>query len=547
MQSIGKLTIRYSKALAKKTSLGKKLSNIRQEALIAKNNNLEVETISIKDTVKAISKNVQGKKIKIGLELVQNKKYMKALIVYMRQTSKNFLTLLRMNPQNLFKVMVETGGVGPNKFLQIISSDEKLLAQVPSFFKKTILGSRSNNTATRTLQQVNKELIAKFNGKYTTIEKMGVGTVAEAYLIKDNTGKERVAKFIKKGINEKLLDAEEIIFTTLLKKIIKDPKQAQQKVERLQNLYKGWKIELNFVQEAKYNKLLAQKAKRFNVAKITELSQDAQIIIYEKAEGIQADKFIHLVEEFKQNPKEYLKKYKNLLLEHPWMNDPEQVLKGFTSNFIKSFNEMLLFSKKGMSIMHCDPHTGNMFVNPPDAKGKIKTTFIDTGNCCIRTSKDIAADLKFFLNYFIGNSKEVAKYFIGHAQSLPKNKNTEQIVNELSSQMDKKLFKNGYNITNIKDNQKVIDRILDDMNIFLSPKTTTALKAQAQAMNNIQAFYNLSGTPQSQIIYKILPDAIKGMIKLSNIENPYNMVKSAIGHMIKETNTSLKTLFQFTS
>ena len=149
------------------------------------------------------------------------------------------------------------------------------------------------------------------------------------------------------------------------------------------------------------------------------------------AEGVQSNKFTEMVKDFRRNPKEYAEKYRDVIAKYPQLETPEKVLKEFSENFMGSFDEMLMFSKKKLkgSVMHGDPPEGNVFVSF-DKKGKAKTTFIDTGNCVIRSVKNIKNDLTFFSNYFVGNSKEVAKHFVNGATMLPKGKSSEQIIKE---------------------------------------------------------------------------------------------------------------------
>lgn len=545
---IGEEAYSIAKSLAKRTNFGKKLYSIKQSAIEAKNIPLDKQTQNIGDVFESVAKGINGREKAIMQNLAADKSFNSALKVYSKKTNLNYSNLISMNQTELFKTMAESGGVGPNKFLQIISSDKELLAQLPEGCQKIALDSRSSNTATRTIQEAQVELSAAFSGGYQAKKLLGVGTIGEAYLVKDASGKEFVAKMVKKGVDKELLDSEEEVFTKLLGNIISDPQKAEQKVKMLKGLYKDWKKELDFSLETDYNHKLAKGAKRFSVANITEISKDTKSVIYEKANGIQANTFIEMIKDFKENPKAYFEKYKALIDEYPAMRTPTKALAEFAQNFMGSFNEMLLFSKKGVkgSVMHGDPHAGNVFVSFT-AKGKAKTKFIDTGNCVVRSRNEIKGDLNFFTNYFVGNSKEIAKYFVERAELLPKNKTKEEITKELSSKIHEKLFNSGRNVTNFDDNQKIIDNILDQHGILLSTESSTALKAELQAINTIKELYNLSGKSTSSIISAMVPDVLKGIGRISLHTNPFKIIKPGLQQLKNDPQTGFGTLFQMIS
>lgn len=542
MGVIGKQFYSLAKSVVKCTSWGRKLCNIKSAALEFKSNPLKVENI---DVFESITQGVKGREATIASNLLRNKGFNRSLQAYSKKTGLKFSELAMMNEEALFKHMAEHGGVGPNKFLQIISSDENMLKQMPESIQKMALKSRSENAATRTLSEVQEEISTMFNGKYNVEKQLGVGTIGEAYLIKDTSGKKYVAKLIKKGVDEDLLKNEEEIFIPILKQMIPDAQKARQKTELLKGLYIDWAKEVNFVQEAKYNEALAKGAKRFDVAKVVELSKDTKCVVQEMAEGVQSDKFIQMVKDYRKNPVEYAEKYKDVIEKYPALKTPEKVLNEFSDNFMGSFDEMLMFSKRKLkgSVMHGDPHQGNIFVSFTD-KGKAKTTFIDTGNCVVRSIKNVKDDLSFFANYFVGNSKEVAKFFVERAKFLPKGKNLEQLQKEITQKFDEKLFKSGCNVTDFTKNQAVIDNILDETGIVLASEFSTSLKAELQGIQTAKELFNLSGKSNSKIISTMIPDVLKGVGKISLHSNPFTIIKPAGKQLLNNTETGFGTLFQ---
>lgn len=275
------------------------------------------------------------------------------------------------------------------------------------------------------------------------------------------------------------------------------------------------------------------------------MSKDGRAVIYEKVQGIQANKFIEMIKDFKEDPKKYFEKYKDIIAQYPWMQNPLKVTKEFAENFMGSFSEMLLFSKNKIKgrVMHGDPHTGNFFVTF-SKKGIPKTEFIDTGNCVLRSRKDIAEDLKFFSNYFVGNSEEMAKYFIKRAEALPKDKTVTQLVENLKNKLDERIFKSGCRVTDFGTNQKIIDEILDNEGIILSTSSSTSLKAQLQAMFTINELNHLAGLSKSSMLSKMIPDVLKGTAKMSLRTNPFEIVEPAIKKLKEDPDTGFGTLFQ---
>lgn len=545
MGNFGSSVTKIGKSLIKQTFIGRKLSEIRTIALECKRIPLEVKTADVKDIfVSTISSNINNGK-KIYSSLLDDKSFISSLQTYVNKLHIEIPNLAKTGEDGILKIILELGTVGPSKFLQIISSDESIINQLPSKIKKVIEQTTSNNKPTRSLEEAQKEISEMFSGKYSVIERSGTGTIGEGYWVQDKSGKKYVAKLIKKGVDTNFLDAEEEIFTKVLRQILPDTPKSEQKIKTLKGMYKDWKNEVNYVIEAKYNKMLATGAKRFSVAGVTDLSKDARGIVYTAAEGIQADKFMEMVKLYKKDPNLYFEQYKDIIKKYPAMKSPEKVAKQFALNFMKSFDEMFLFRKKGLqgSMMHGDPHKGNIFV-AFDKNGEAKTQFIDTGNCVFRSQKDIKEDLRFLASYFVGGSEEMARYFIKRAESLPKGKSKEQTIQILKEELDSQLFKKGCCVTNFGRNQKLINTIIDDQGILLSNESSTSLKAQLQFLETTQELYHLAKLDKAQIMRNMAPDVLNGIMKLSFSTNTIKIVAPEVKQLRKDPVTGFGTLFQ---
>lgn len=534
----------FAKVIINNTRVGKTILDAKISASVARNIPLQAPPApSMTDVIKTVFEGTIKNGHQIISDLAKND-LGEQFGSYAKKVSERFAEFAKASNDPL-SVAPDSLGLGPSKFFQIIASDESIMKQLPEHVRQIILKSKSNNTPTRTLKEAQQEIDAAFGNKYSIKDRLGVGSVGEAYLAEAKSGKEFVPKMIKKGLDKESVEIEEQVFSKLVEFLAKDGEDGQRKSEMLKALYEDWKKELDFTQEVANNKALAQGAKRYKVAGIAELSKDAKCVIYEKAQGVKAEKFVNMVLDYRHNPVEYAQKYKSELAEHPWMSNPEEPLKEFATSYIKAFSEMMLFVKKGSkSVMHGDPHVGNVFVTK-DSSGKILPTFIDTGCCINRTSGDVAADLNFFTNYFVGNSNGIASYFVSKAKYLPAGKSMQEIKASLAKKLDEKLFRSGGNITDLVKSQKIINNLLDEEKIFINPKDSTALKAQMQFVATGLSLHQLSGNDSGDILVKILPDVAKGIGHISLRENPIPIIKPAAKHILDKGKDAMESFFQF--
>lgn len=442
---------------------------------------------------------------------------------------------------------IEMSGVGPTKFAQIISGSPKDMAKIEAKYPelaKAMKETRSHCSFSRSMEEAQQLINSSFPGQKLVIQKeMSAGSIGAAYIVKKPDGSTAVVKMLKKGVTKETLDAEEELTMRVLKELSSSPEEYAKNKEMFKTYYKDWKEELNFFSEYKNNKLLATGAKRYKVADITDISKDGSCILMDMAHGIQMNKLVEILKDYKANPTEFATKYAKEIEKNPWLKNPEKVIKELPSTLLKTFDEQFLFLKKGgKTLMHGDPHTGNFFVTA-DENGKLIPEFIDTGNCVARTSNQVKQDISFFSNYLVGNSQGIAKYFIEQCAYTGADKQAK--IWELAADIEKNIFGKKQQITKFGDVQGSLMSILKKHGLSMSPENATAMKAQMQFFSAISEAGKLSGkTFDITTLMKDIPQAIWGMVK--NGENPWVALKEAVKFAIHNQQRAVGTAYQFT-
>lgn len=534
-----------------------------------------------------VSEEVRRQAPKIVNEVKNNitdAEYLKALGQFAKRYKMSAEELLRMPKDELLQLVMSKSGVGPCKFAQIISSEESIMSKLSPKLQEVIKKTQSSNFFTRTLAEAQSEVNRAFgkkqaqfllrapgasgilpevaNADIKLVKALSAGTVGETYLARDmKTGKEYIVKMIKKGVNAEQLQMEENLFTGFIHRFAPDAATEAQHTNYIRNLYKDWGKELDFACEYDYNKLLQQGAKRYKVADIVRMSEDKTCILMKKADGIQMNKLMEILKDYKTSPVGFAEKYKDLIAENPWLANPDKVIKELPVSMAKSFDEMFLFMKKGgKSVMHGDPHMGNYFITA-GKDGKLVPVFIDTGNCVVRDAKQIQNDLKFFADYAVGNSRGIAEYFYRQCdvdvarlasrsqQRLASSCATqdEMIINAISQDIHRYIFGKNHNVSDVGDVMRTIRVIMEKNGLNMRPETITALKAQLQFTSNISEVASLSGgnSALTGTIIRDIPQAIVNMAK--NRMNPIKPFKGSLKFARNNKELSSNCLYQFLS
>lgn len=487
----------------------------------------------------------QSEGYSVARNLSQDSDFVATYNRYAEKTGLHKLTKDGKTDEQIFQELIETSGVGPTKFAQIISNDQKIMSKIENpALRKAITNTRSDCSFSRTIEEAQDVVAKSFPGQnFVLEEELKAGSIGAAYLVKRPDGSTAVLKMLKKGVDKEQLALEEKLFTRLVKEFGDTPDDVAKHQGMLKSWYKDWAEELDFTKEFQYNKTLANGAKRYKVADITNISKDGTCIIMNKANGIQMDKLVEILNNYKSNPTEFASKYAEKIKENPWLADPEKVMKELPTTLLKTFDEQFMFMKKGgKSLMHGDPHTGNFFITADD-NGKLIPEFIDTGNCVARTSKQIKDDINFFTNYFVGNSDAVAKYFIKQCDYNGPYKNT--LTKSIAKEIQEQIFGKKHNITKFSDVQSNIMAILEKYGLHMSSENATAMKAQMQFFSAVAEAGKLSGQSLNiGTLLKDIPQASWGMVKTGI--NPWSSIKDALKFACHNQKQAVGTAYQFT-
>lgn len=365
---------------------------------------------------------------------------------------------------------------------------------------------KSDCPQSRTVKEAQEFISKTYGDKYTIIKDkaLGVGTVAETFLAKDNTtGKEVVLKFLKKGMSKEKIENDRQAFIKLLKDANKnDEKRSDYLIRKINSLYDAWVQEVDLSKEMEATQILGRNARHYNAVKPIEVKNN--IYVMEKAPGIQFNEFID--EMMKQNKK-----------------ISEKDMFAILTNYFQVFFEQLLsVPKKGMKVMHADPHPGNVFIDISNLDKPF--TFIDTGNVLRYTPEEAIENALNHIDYFIGNTTGIAKALLRNAnlpegmtfeqaQKIVENGLKEKVYNGHSELIDGNLFKNVNNIGL---------KIMEDHHIIPNQNNTNLLKAETTYLHNLTCLKD---------IQKIID---KNNDRLTNIE-----AKEQIKLMLKEIRESI--------
>lgn len=330
---------------------------------------------------------------------------------------------------------------------------------------------KSDCPQSRTVKEAQEFISKTYGDKYTIIndKALGVGTVAETFLAKDNnTGKEVVLKFLKKGMSLEKIEKDRTEFINLIK-AQKDSDSDSEKtnflIRKINTLYDAWAKETDLSKEMEATEILGRNAKHYHAVKPIEVKNN--IYVMEKAPGIQFNQFIDQM--LKENKKISQK-------------DMFYLMRNYFQVF---FEQLLSVPKKGTKVMHADPHPGNVFIDLTDRNRPF--TFIDTGNVLRYTPEEAIENALNHIDYFLGNTRGIAKALLRNA-NLPDRMTQKQAQEIVEKGLNKKVY-NGHSKL-IEGNlfKEVNDiglKIMSDNNIIPNQNNTNLLKAEITYFSNL--------------------------------------------------------------
>lgn len=385
---------------------------------------------------------------------------------------------------------------------------------------------KSDCPQSRTAREAQEFISKTFQNKYTIIndKALGVGTVAETFLAKDNTtGKDVVLKFLKKGMSLEKIEKDRTEFINLIKSQEKTPSDKTNFLLRKINmLYDAWAKEVDLLKEMEAAQILGKNAKHYYTVKPIEVKNN--IYVMEKARGIQFNRFIDQM--MKDNKK-----------------ISEKDMFSLIRNYFQVFFEQLLsVPKHGAKVMHADPHPGNVFI---DLSNKLRPfTFIDTGNVLHYTPQEAIDNTLNHLDYFIGNTRGITKSLLRNA-NLPEGMSPTQAQKIVEKGLKEKVYNGHTSLIGgnlFKDINDIGLKIMSDNNIIPNENNTNLLKAEITYFTNltclkdIQKIIDKSGDKLSSI-------EAQEQLKLMAEEIRESLINAAInnkGYTTKQIKDRLK-------
>lgn len=346
---------------------------------------------------------------------------------------------------------------------------------------------RENCPRTRDDAAVQAFLKEKLGDGYVFKKCLGVGTIAETYLVTTPDGKEVCVKALKEGISKEKILADKEKFVELIKGL--EGKSQQEKDYLLRNiddLAEGIAKEVDFQNEAEAAKKLLEYTKTAKVVKPIEVKNG--VYIMEKAEGISLDSLIKLnrqkswlssaerrlerlkrgelkewEEEWAKNGREeYIQR--NIIATEEHINSLKKEIarieartpdigeinmddadaKYLFQEYMKVMVEQFYKVDKAGKTLHADIHPGNVFIDynaMKKRKGQI-FTLIDTGNTIDLSAQHAMNSLRFTTYIQRADVPDIVEYMLEGANLEASGLTKEQAKEKISAELQKCFFDN---------------------------------------------------------------------------------------------------------
>lgn len=378
---------------------------------------------------------------------------------------------------------------------------------------------KSDCPQSRTVQEAQEFISKTYGNKYSIIndKALGVGTVAETFLAKNNeTGEEVVLKFLKKGMSLEKIENDRNTFINLIKQNPdSDPEKTSFIVRKINSLYDAWAKEVDLNKEMEAAEILGKNARHYNVAQPIEVKDN--IYVMKKAPGVQFNQFID----------QMLKENKTIT--------KKEIFSLMKNYFQVFFEQLLSVPKKGSKVMHADPHPGNVFIDLENTQKPF--TFIDTGNVLRYTPEEAIENALNHLDYFIGNSKGIAKALLRNA-SLPQGMTEKQALELVEKGIKERVYNGHTNLIGENLFQEVNNvglKVMDENKIIPNQNNTNLLKAEITYLTNVTCLKDIRkiidkdstnlSTVEAQEQLKLMAKEIQDSIINSAINNKRHTTK----------------------
>ena len=442
-------------------------------------------------------------------------------------------------------------GIGVGKMAQMVAGDRRL----PNSIRKVGEQLKSGGAPTRNLTEA-RGAVTQFYGKntYHVTELAGVGTIGEVYhAVRLSDARPVVIKMLKKNVNQASLDAEKQLAKELIRFAYPPEKQSFKRVQ-IENAYRQFGHELDFSAEAQNAEDLSKHAKRYKVAQPIKVAESvnsgpAPSVVFEKAEGIALDKLTAMLKVYRQDPARYRREFSRNIAEHPWLATPETWMHSVPRAYRRAMNEQSLLRVRARqnTVSHGDPHTGNVFFSIDPKTNKPILTFIDTGLVALRSSEEVSQHSGFMLSLISGDAKSAAKHLIAMAENPPIGAERLAMQARIADMFDTRLFKAHVNVTNMKFNSALMNKIMEDEQLNLSENNLTFIKSQFQTVNTYGELSEAVGATRASYLRDSVGDIARGVGCLL-LHLPVATVKQTmptISHFFKNPEEATTNLLQF--
>ena len=361
-----------------------------------------------------------------------------------------------------------------------------ILPKVIELVKSECTGARNQKAAQKHIDELfgeNTYTIIKpkdKDGKEIEAKPLGVGSVAETWLVKDKADKEYVVKMVKPRISKETIEKQKATMLEMLS--TENPVEKETQTKALEQLYETWEKELDLKAESEAATLLSKNVKEAKVVKPIETSKDGSAYVMEKAPGQLFGDFLTFnslqqdlgMIDFKTN--------------HIFVNS---AITGYINLFLE---QIFGVPKKGDKVIHADPHPGNIFVNMKK-DGKAEFTFIDTGNVIRMSTKESVQNMIHHLNYFIGNTEAIAANLLKNAK-YPDCMDETKAHSELKKYLDNEFYNGKTALSGPQDFMQIFNIVdnlalkwMQDNRVIADPTQANAHKANYTYISNLLALF----------------------------------------------------------
>lgn len=409
-------------------------------------------------------------------------------------------------------------------------------------YQKIIQNIKSNCPVSRTIDEAQEMIDSIFGKSKYIIDRsgkkeglLGVGSIAESYLAKNENGEEVVIKLVKKHLQDgtKIAKDQE----NLLKKIdeksdivdgfrirfgpdkytITKKDRQDYDINQVKNMCKVWGQETDLTQEAKSASQIKSQATKYQAINAIEAKDGA--FVMEKAKGIQLDD-PNIAEKWKE------------------AGLSEEDFSNFVDNYIGAYCEQLFsLPKAGEKVVQSDPHGGNILVDLANVKNinqrgaTSPITIIDYGNTTKTNRLKAVENLFSHMDYLFGNTDAIASNILDGAQLNGKSK--KAMIDELSKKLQEDIFNcdTKIDVTNPVEIFRTVNtyctKFMQENNIIPNASNINQMKAEeTYIMSNLGCI-------------KRIADGCN--YDLSTVIDKKRIIKQLVKEMSKSVCTSLKT------